>query len=91
MKLSLGDIFNVGEKKYIVIEKCTFTDIDYIFVNKLTAEEEPTNDFYVYKENKNGVVLITDKNVLDIVLPIFSNKLQNDVTKKQIEEQYNIV
>lgn len=90
MKYELGDIFPLGENKYMVAEMSTYMEVEYLLLSKLDKEEEPTNELYVYKVENNGLVLVTEKNILDIILPVFNNKIQKDITDIQNEEKYNI-
>lgn len=83
MNLSNGDIITVNNNEYLVLESARYEDVDYIFVNKLTKTEETTEEYSVFQKNGNGVLLVTDQKVLEVILPVFSNKIQ------KIAEEYN--
>ena len=90
MKLELGDIFPIYDETFMVVEKATFMDNNYILVNKLDEEGEPINELFIYKTTENGVMLVTDKKLLDVLMPILSNKLQRDINEINNENKYNI-
>ncbi len=90
MKYELGDIFPLGENKYMVAEMSTYMEVEYLLLSKLDKEEEPTNELYVYKAVNDGLVKVTEQDILDIILPVFNNKIQRDINNVQNEEKYNI-
>ena len=90
MKYELGDIFTLGENTYLVAETSIFMDVEYLLLNKLDSEEEPTNELYVYKVVEDGLLKVTDQSILDIILPVFNNKIQREVANIQNEEKFNI-
>lgn len=90
MKYELGDIFPLGENKYMVAEMSTYMEVEYLLLSKLDKEEEPTNELYVYKVVNDGLVKATEQDILDIILPVFNNKIQRDINNVQNEEKYNI-
>jgi len=90
MKYELGDIFPLGENTFMVVETSMYMEVEYLLLNKLDSSEEPTNELYVYKVVKDGLVKVTDQSILDIILPVFNNKIQRDVTSVQNEEKFNI-
>lgn len=90
MKYELGDIFPLGENKYMVAEMSTYMEVEYLLLCKLDNEEEPTNELYVYKVVNDGLVKVTEQDILNIILPVFNNKIQRDINNVQNEEKYNI-
>ena len=90
MKYELGDIFTLGENTYMVAETSMYMDVEYLLLNKLDSEEEPTNELYVYKIVEGGLLKVTEQSILDIILPVFNNKIQRDITNIQNEEKFNI-
>ena len=90
MKIELGDIITLSNTKYMVAEMSTYMETDYLLLNKLDMEEEPSQEFYIYKKNDRGLILITDKNILNILYPVFSNKLQKEINDIQSQNKYNI-
>ena len=50
MKLEVGDLITLNNgDKYITLDKITYNDKSYFFVNKVTSEtKEPTEEFYVF-------------------------------------------
>lgn len=90
MVISNGDIITIGNNKYLIVESARYEDVDYILVNKLNENEEITKDYNLMKKNKDGVIMVTDKKILDIVLPVFSNKLQKDAEKYNEQNKFEI-
>lgn len=90
MKYELGDIFTLGENKFMVVETSTYMDVEYLLLNKLDSKEEPTNELFVYKVVEGGLLKVTDQSILDIILPVFDYKIKRDITNVQNEEKFNI-
>ena len=90
MKYELGDIFTLEESTYMVAETSMYMDVEYLLLNKLDSDEEPTNELYVYKVVENGLLKVTDQSVLDIILPVFNNKIQKDIANVHNEDKFNI-
>lgn len=90
MTFELGDVFSLGENKYMVAETSLYMDVEYLLLNKLDSEEEPTKELYVYKKVDEGLLKVTEKEILDIILPVFNSKIQKDVTNFKNEEKFNI-
>ena len=90
MKYELGDIFPLGENTFMVVETSTYMDVEYLLLNKLDSEEEPTNELFIYKVVQGGLLKVTDQSILDIILPVFNNKIQRDIANVQNEEKFNI-
>lgn len=89
MKYELGDIFKLRENTFMVAEMATYMGIDYLLLNKLDIKEEPTEELYVYKIENNELISIQEEEILDIILPVFNNKLQKNITNIK-NERYNI-
>lgn len=90
MKYDLGDTFTLGENRYMVAETSTYMDIEYLLLNKLDNKEEPTNELYVYKIVEDGLLKVTEQSILDIITPVFNNKIQKSIINLENEEKFNI-
>lgn len=90
MIYELGDIFCLGENRFMVAETSTYMGVEYLLLNKLDGEEEPTKELYVYKVLEKGLQKVVEQSTLDIIVPVFNNKLQRDIKNIQNEEKYNI-
>lgn len=90
MILTNGDVLTIGDKKYLIVETARFEEEDYIFVNKLNQEEDFTDEYFVMKKTGDGVILITEEKVLNVILPVFSNKIQKVAEKINNETKYEI-
>lgn len=90
MKYDLGDIFTLGENTFMVAENSVYNNVEYLLLNKLDSEEELTNELFVYKVVEDGLLKVTDQSILDIILPVFNNKIQRDIANIQNEEKFNI-
>ena len=42
-KIVVGDLLTINNTKYIVLDKITYVDDEYIFVNEMTDNEENTS------------------------------------------------
>lgn len=76
MTLENGDILTIGNNEYLVVEGTRYENSDYIFANKLDNEEELTQEYVVMKKLGDSVSIVTDNNLLEAILPVFTNKIQ---------------
>lgn len=90
MRIMVDDLITLGDKKYITLDSIYYEDNNYIFVNEVTKDEEPTKSFYVFKVVDNSCLLIDDTKILDLVLPIFSSNVQKQIDMFKNKETYNI-
>ena len=75
-EIVVGDLLTIENIKYIVIDKIKYVDEDYIFVNKMTDKEDNTSNYYVMKLINENVKIIKDKELLEKLLPVFSDNVQ---------------
>lgn len=90
MILINGDVLTINNKNYLVLETARFEEEEYIFVNKLDENEDLTEEYNIMKKNGDGVILITDEKVLNVILPIFSNKIQKVAEKYNEDNKFEI-
>lgn len=76
MDISIGEVLVVEDRKYIVLDKVSFNNKTYIFVNKLDSEENPTNDLYAYEVIDDEISMVMDKKILDFLLPKFEKNIE---------------
>ena len=76
--IKLNDIFELSGNDYITIDKTEYNGITYYFTNKLNGEE-PTDKFVVFKDAGTGFVEEKNKEVLDIVLKVFSDNMNKKI------------
>ncbi len=81
MKLELGDLVSLKSGNYLVVSKTTYDAIDYVLTNKTNANDIGEEN-YVFKVKDNKFVKIKNKELLDILLPIFTDKLNKLVTEE---------
>ena len=76
--VKLNDIFELAGNDYITIDKTEYNGLTYFFTNKLDGEE-PTDNFVVFKDVGTGFVEEKNKEVLDIVLKVFSDNMNKKI------------
>ena len=89
MDIVVGDLLTIKGEKYITMDIVKYNGINYAFVNKMTNVEEPTKEFYTLEVLNNGVKIVTNKEILDILLPMFSKTVQkmvDEINEKGINE-----
>lgn len=78
--LRINDVFELDGNDYITLDKIKYADVTYYFVNKLKDEETPSKEFFVYKDDfSKGFIKEEDKNMLNIVLRIFSENMNKKI------------
>ena len=76
--VKLNDIFELAGNDYITIDKTEYNGLTYFFTNKLDGEE-PTDKFVVFKDVGTGFVEEKNKEVLDVVLKVFSDNMNKKI------------
>lgn len=89
MKIRVEDVLTIKGEKYTVIDTILYEGKDYILTNKV-ANDEPSETFVAYEVVDNGVFIVEDKNILDRILPIFSNNVNKKINELKTEDQFNI-
>lgn len=89
MKIRVEDVLTIKGEKYTVIDTILYEGKDYILTNKV-VNDEPSETFVAYEVVDNGVFLVEDKNILDRILPIFSNNVNKKINDLKTEDQFNI-
>lgn len=89
MKIRVEDVLTIKGEKYTVIDTILYEGKDYILTNKV-INDEPSETFIAYEVVENGVFIVEDKNILDRILPIFSNNVNKKINDLRTEEQFNI-
>lgn len=89
MKIRVEDVLTIKGEKYTVIDTILYEGKDYILTNKV-ENDEPSETFVAYEVVDNGVFIVEDKNILDRILPIFSNNVNKKINDLKTEDQFNI-
>lgn len=89
MKIRVEDVLTIKGEKYTVIDTILYEGKDYILTNKV-VNDEPSETFVAYEVVDNGIFIVEDKNILDRILPIFSNNVNKKINDLKTEEQFNI-
>jgi len=82
-KVVQGDLITLDGEDYLILDTLTYNGIDYAFANKMTNDEQPTKEFYTYEIDGDEVSIVEEKEILDIVLPMFSEKIQKIIDNIQ--------
>ena len=90
MIITNGDVLTIKEDKYLVVETARYEEMDYLFANKLLENEDLSKEYYVMKKTETGVLLVTDEKVLEVILPVFQNKIQKDIEKYNEQQEFEI-
>ena len=81
MNINVEDLLTVSGQKYMTLEVLDYEGNRYAFVNKLTSNEEPTEEFYIFEDLGENVKLLMDDNLRKILLPKFEKMLVKDIEK----------
>lgn len=79
MDLTSGTIITLKNNKYIILEKLIYNNSNYIFTNEVRGTEDLTENYYIFKILTNEALLITDKKLINILLPKFQEKLSKTI------------
>ncbi len=77
MQIKIDDVFSLSSGRYIALEEAFYLQDRYIFVNKLNEDDNPTNDFKVFKCVNDAIVEEKDNKKLKELLDFFSEKVND--------------
>lgn len=86
MKLEIDDYFELGDKKYITLDEYTYMNDKYIFVDELDYNEEPLQNFKVFKCQEEGLSEEKNPDVLKSILKVFEENFNN-----KLKEVYDLI
>lgn len=89
MKINIADLITIDDdEKYITLDVLEYEGVEYAFVNKLTSDEEPTDELYIFTvdEDEEDIVKITDEELINKLLPKFQKRLEEQINKIMNEE-----
>ncbi|MDO5568722.1 MAG: hypothetical protein Q4G04_01225 [bacterium] len=76
MKLEIEEVISIAGEKYIVLETEIYNEKEYYFMNKLTQEEEPTEQYHIFSpKGENELEAVSNNDTVTVLIPIFQNKL----------------
>jgi len=73
------DVFELDGADYITLDITEYENEKYCFTNKLLTEDEPSNEFIVFKMNPDGLVKEKNEKVLGEVLRVFSANMNKKI------------
>ena len=79
MSVIKGDLLTIEGIKYITLETLSYEGNEYAFVNKVTENEEITEEYYIFKVNGDNIVIVVDDNLRNILIPKFEELLRKDI------------
>ena len=79
MSVIKGDLLTIEGIKYITLETLSYEGNEYAFVNKVTENEEITEEYYIFKVNGDNVMIVVDDNLRNILIPKFEELLRKDI------------
>lgn len=85
MAVEKADLLEIDGEKYITLAVLSYEGANYAFTNKITENEEVTEDFYIFREYYNGYDKIVDENIINMLLPKFQKMVKEDLKKLMSE------
>lgn len=76
MEINVGDLLTIEGIKYITLSVLNYDNNDYAFVNKMTDEEEATDEFFIMKILDDGIRIIIEDDLKNILIPKFEYNLK---------------
>lgn len=77
--VTIGDLLTIDGKKYITMQILEYNGNVYAFVNQMTINEEPTNEYYIFKIFDDGIKIVVDESLKNILMPEFEKLLKKDI------------
>jgi len=79
--INVEDLLTVSGKKYIVLEMLNYQGIEYVFVSKVNDDDSVTDEFYIFEIVGNGVSIVVDEDLKNVLILKFQDLLKRDLIK----------
>lgn len=80
MDFIVGDLLTVEGEKYITLEVLSYENNNYAFVNKVTSDEEITDEYYIFKAlEDDNIKIVVEENLRNTLLEKFEELIKKDV------------
>lgn len=80
MEFVVGDLLTVEGEKYITLEVLSYEGNNYAFVNKITSDEEITDEYYIFKAlEDDNIKVVVEENLRNTLLEKFEELIKKDV------------
>lgn len=79
MSVIKGDLLTVKGIKYITLGVLSYEGSDYAFVNRITENEDITDEYYIFKVLGDSVEVIIDDNLRNVLIPKFEELLKKEI------------
>lgn len=79
MAVEKADLLTIDGGKYITLAVLSYEGANYAFTNKITDDEEVTDEFYIFREYYNGYEKVVDEEKANVLLPKFQKMLEEDL------------
>ncbi len=80
MEISKQDIIQIDNIKYIVLTSMHYLDREYFFVNELDNDEEPTQSYFIFYQDKEELKVVKDMKLFQYLVPIFQQKVKEEIS-----------
>ena len=80
MEISKQDIIQIDNIKYIVLTSMHYLDSEYFFVNELANDEEPTQSYFIFYQDKEELKVVKDMKLFQYLVPIFQQKVKEEIS-----------
>lgn len=81
MEIVFGDLLTVEGKKYMTLATLNHDGNKYAFVNKIIGEEEITNEYYIFKLLNDGIRVVLEEDLRNILIPKFQEILKQNINE----------
>ena len=81
MDIVFGDLLTVEGKKYMTLATLNYGGNNYAFVNKIIGEEEITNEYYIFKLLNDGIRVVLEEDLRNILIPKFQEILKQNINE----------
>lgn len=85
----IGDILTIAGEEYAIIDKILYENVDYILTSKY-KNDEPIGEYIAYELVGGDLLQITDKRILEKIVPIFSKNIKKIVEMIKTTNEGNI-
>lgn len=75
------DIINLADGEYFIMDVISYHDKDVGFANKIGENDESLNAYKLVEKNENGYSILVDEETINILLPIFEDRITNELLR----------
>jgi len=79
MGIEVGDLLTINSEKYVTLKTIMYKNYNYAFVNKITDDEQITNEYYIFEIYEDEVRMVIEEELKSKLIKKFEELIKKDI------------